>query len=72
MKRLNLVTLIVLGITTSMAVAPDLAADGPLVLGGQGRHCGEDDHCVNRLHPSIPMIARAEPLLASTLASRRP
>ena len=32
-----------------------------LVVGGAGRHCGEDPQCVNRLHPAIPMTARAEP-----------
>ncbi len=32
-----------------------------LVIGGEGRHCGEDPHCINRLHPDIPMAARAEP-----------
>jgi formamidase len=32
-----------------------------LVLGGNGRHCGEDPHCFNRLHPDVPMVARAEP-----------
>ena len=31
-----------------------------LELGGQGRHCGEDPHCVNRLHPAIPMAATAD------------
>ncbi len=37
------------------------AQDEILVLGGAGRHCGEDPHCINRLHPAIPMAARAEP-----------
>ena len=32
-----------------------------LVLGGNGWHCGEDPHCFNRLHPEVPMVARAEP-----------
>ena len=25
-----------------------------VVLGGEGRHCGEDAECFNRLHPAIP------------------
>lgn len=32
-----------------------------VVLGGEGRHCGEDEECFNRLHPAIPMVARARP-----------
>ncbi|MDB4324856.1 acetamidase/formamidase family protein [bacterium] len=31
------------------------------MLGGNGDHCGEDPHCINRLHPAIPMVARALP-----------
>ncbi len=41
--------------------AAGAAQDEILVLGGTGRHCGEDPHCVNRLHPAIPMAARAQP-----------
>ena len=37
------------------------AQDKILVLGGEGRHCGEDPHCINRLHPAIPMAAQAKP-----------
>ena len=37
------------------------AQDDVLVLGGSGQHCGEDPHCFNRLHPDIPMAARAQP-----------
>jgi formamidase len=32
-----------------------------LVVGGEGRNCNEDPHCINRLHPEIPMAARAVP-----------
>ncbi|MDZ7769115.1 MAG: acetamidase/formamidase family protein [Woeseiaceae bacterium] len=39
---------------------PALSAD-IVVLGGEGMHCGEDPHCINRLHPDIPMAARAAP-----------
>ena len=31
------------------------------MVGGEGRHCGEDPQCFNRLHPAIPMAARAQP-----------
>lgn len=37
------------------------AQDDILVLGGEGNHCGEDPHCINRLHPEIPMAAEAAP-----------
>ena len=32
-----------------------------VVVGGEGRNCGEDPGCINRLHPAIPMAARAAP-----------
>lgn len=41
-----------------------------LVLGGEGRHCGEDPHCFNRLHPEIPMVARADPGQTIVLGTR--
>ncbi len=44
-----------------LSAAAAAAQDEILVLGGTGRHCGEDPHCINRLHPAIPMAARAEP-----------
>ena len=37
------------------------AQDDIVVVGGEGRHCGEDPQCMNRLHPAIPMAARARP-----------
>ena len=30
-------------------------------VGGEGRTCNEDPGCINRLHPDIPMTARAQP-----------
>ena len=37
-------------------------AEQPILeLGTEGRHCGEDPHCMNRLHPAIPMAASADP-----------
>jgi formamidase len=45
----------------SLVVACTPAAAGPVLeLGTEGRHCGEDPHCVNRLHPAIPMAAAAD------------
>ena len=41
--------------------APSWAQDDIVVVGGEGRHCGEDPQCMNRLHPAIPMAARARP-----------
>ena len=37
------------------------AQDDIVVVGGTGMHCGEDPQCFNRLHPEIPMTARALP-----------
>lgn len=46
------------------------AQNDVLVLGGEGRHCGEDAHCFNRLHPEIPMVARARPGQSIVLRTR--
>lgn len=46
---------------TVLASGNVIAQDDVLVLGGIGWHCGEDPHCFNRLHPEIPMAARARP-----------
>jgi len=38
------------------------AADNDIVVvGGSGANCLEDEGCINRLHPDIPMAARADP-----------
>ena len=37
------------------------AQDDIVVVGGTGWHCGEDPQCFNRLHPDVPMAARALP-----------
>ena len=38
------------------------AQDGDVIIvGGSGDNCLEDPGCVNRLHPDIPMAARAQP-----------
>jgi formamidase len=43
---------------SSGAVAAD---NNIVVVGGEGADCIEDPGCVNRLHPDIPMAARARP-----------
>lgn len=53
--------LIVGGVLLALASGFAQAQPEVLVLGGEGRHCGEDPDCINRLHPDIPMAARAEP-----------
>jgi len=55
--------LVISSITALCGLVHFAAAESspPLVLGGQGNHCGEDPHCINRLHPAIPMVARARP-----------
>ena len=40
---------------------PAFAQPEPVVVGGEGRTCTEDPQCINRLHPAIPMVARARP-----------
>ena len=55
---------------TVLASGGVVAPDDVLVLGGTGWHCGEDPHCFNRLHPEIPMAARARPGQTILLKSR--
>jgi len=44
-----------------LATLSQAAASEIVVVGGEGRNCGEDPGCINRLHPAIPMAARAAP-----------
>lgn len=37
------------------------SAEAEIVIGGTQASCAEDDGCINRLHPDIPMAATAEP-----------
>ncbi|MDH3513181.1 MAG: acetamidase/formamidase family protein, partial [Gammaproteobacteria bacterium] len=37
------------------------SADETVELGRHDLPCTEDPHCINRLHPAIPMIADAKP-----------
>ena len=34
-------------------------ATADIVIGGDGSRCSEDAACINRIHPEIPMVARA-------------
>lgn len=55
---------IVIGLLSLGPTAASSRAQGDgeiVVVGGSGRHCGEDPACINRLHPEIPMAARAAP-----------
>ena len=53
-SRLGIVTCLLLTITTASGAEV-------LVVGGEGANCMEDPQCINRLHPAIPMAARAMP-----------
>ena len=47
--------------TCLVALASIVDASEVLVVGGEGSNCNEDPQCINRLHPDIPMTARAKP-----------
>lgn len=49
------------GVVSGVCWSREQERDPILVVGGSGRHCGEDPQCINRLHPAIPMAARARP-----------
>ena len=53
--------LLLAGVVLLLTVGPAPAQPEIVVLGGEGRHCGEDPDCMNRLHPAIPMAAIAQP-----------
>lgn len=40
---------------------PVTAQEDTVTVGGGGENCRADPACVNRLHPDIPMVARAHP-----------
>ncbi len=64
-----LVGVLLLPVLTGIASAADL-----VVVGGSGDSCLEDPGCINRLHPDIPMAARAAPgtLVHALIAYRDP
>ena len=47
------------GCLLTLLGAPVIAAD--VTVGDRSAGCLEDPACINRLHPEIPMVARAEP-----------
>ncbi len=55
--------ILVLALSGVSGVAQQSLASEPeiLVVGGEGRNCTEDPQCFNRIHPAIPMAARAQP-----------
>ena len=56
MNKLLVLTMVIASLLGSSA-----GADEILVVGGEGANCLEDPQCINRLHPDIPMVARARP-----------
>lgn len=53
------------------AARPDIARSQQIVeLGDRSANCHEDPACLNRLHPAIPMAARAEPGATIVLHTR--
>ncbi|MDP6652267.1 MAG: acetamidase/formamidase family protein [Gammaproteobacteria bacterium] len=60
MNKLSLPSLLAFVIGTLLSSGAG-AAEDIVVVGGEGADCIEDPGCVNRLHPDIPMAARARP-----------
>ena len=48
-------------LTASLILLLMAAAIAAVELGGSGVRCADDPACINRLHPGIPMAARAQP-----------
>ena len=45
-------------------------ASADIVVGGDSVNCAEDPACINRVHPDIPMAARARPGERITMIGR--
>jgi formamidase len=66
---MNLQQLLTLFVLLALAFAAESARSdttnvmgpAPVVVKKQGAHCKDDRNCFNRLHPAIPMVARAKP-----------
>ncbi len=58
---MNKGTVVAVGLALAVMAPGARAQDEVVAVGGEGRHCGEDPGCINRLHPEIPMAARARP-----------
>jgi formamidase len=57
--NLNLPICLSAGLLSGLAVFSGAAAE--VVVGDRSVGCAEDPACINRLHPDIPMVARADP-----------
>ncbi len=70
MRRIVATLLVGCVLAAHPGVSDAQSSDEILVLGGTGFHCGEDPQCFNRLHPDIPMVARALPEQTIVLKTR--
>lgn len=52
---------LVLAVLALTSINAEARPANPVVVGGEGATCLEDPGCINRLHPDIPMAARARP-----------
>lgn len=68
-NRAGQMLIVVAGLLTAWSGAI-FAQQDAVRVGGQGRNCNEDPQCINRLHPAIPMAARAKPGQKIVLSAR--
>jgi formamidase len=61
MKAECMLSIFLLALLPSPGIAETASTAEILVIGGEGANCEEDPHCINRLHPAIPMTSRAHP-----------
>ena len=61
-KKINL-RLSLLGLTFAIIIVNhiEISAQQIIEIGDNSTNCLNDPHCINRLHPAIPMIAKAKP-----------
>ena len=50
-----------LALLGAAGIAAPTPASEIVEVGGEGDNCNQDPHCINRLHPAIPMTSRAPP-----------
>ena len=50
-----------LALLGAAGIAAPTPASEIVEVGGEGDNCNQDPHCINRLHPAIPMTSRARP-----------
>ena len=58
---MNLNSLTRLSIVFMLILVGSTEADAEIVVGDRSMSCADDQACINRLHPEIPMIAKADP-----------